>query len=93
VAEVPAPRAARSAALGFQERCFKEIMCCFGEKKKNKWLKAAGCEGSGVAHAMATVSPPVAFPFFVDLRRPELLLNNTVNLYLATEPGVTVGIW
>ena len=42
---------------------------------------------------MATVSPPVAFPFFVDLRRPELLLNNTVNLYLATEPGVTVGIW
>ncbi|XP_075282084.1 protein ABHD12B [Opisthocomus hoazin] len=35
----------------------------------------------------------VAFPFFVDLQRPELLLNNTVNLYLATEPGVTVGIW
>uniref|UniRef100_A0A663LQI2 AB hydrolase-1 domain-containing protein n=1 Tax=Athene cunicularia TaxID=194338 RepID=A0A663LQI2_ATHCN len=35
----------------------------------------------------------LAFPFFVDLRRPELLLNNTVSLYLATEPGVTVGIW
>ncbi|KAM9291268.1 protein ABHD12B [Morus bassanus] len=35
----------------------------------------------------------VAFPFFVDLQRPELLLNNTINLYLTTEPGVTVGIW
>ncbi|NXF55711.1 ABD12 lipase, partial [Oceanites oceanicus] len=35
----------------------------------------------------------LAFPFFVDLRRPELLLNNTVSLYLTTEPGVTVGIW
>ncbi|KAM9290086.1 protein ABHD12B [Cariama cristata] len=35
----------------------------------------------------------LAFPFFVDLRRPELLLNDTVNLYLTTEPGVTVGIW
>ncbi|NXE51664.1 AB12B protein, partial [Casuarius casuarius] len=33
------------------------------------------------------------FPYFVDLRRPELLLNNTVSLYLATEPGVTVGVW
>ncbi|KFP97749.1 Abhydrolase domain-containing protein 12B, partial [Leptosomus discolor] len=32
-------------------------------------------------------------PFFVDLRRPELLLNNTISLYLTTEPGVTVGIW
>ncbi|KFV10045.1 Abhydrolase domain-containing protein 12B, partial [Pterocles gutturalis] len=32
-------------------------------------------------------------PFFADLRRPELLLNNTISLYLATEPGVTVGIW
>ncbi|XP_074885558.1 protein ABHD12B [Buteo buteo] len=35
----------------------------------------------------------VAFPFFADLRRPELLLNNTISLYLTTEPGVTVGIW
>ncbi|XP_075569067.1 protein ABHD12B [Pelecanus crispus] len=35
----------------------------------------------------------LSFPFFVDLRRPELLLNNTVSLYLTTEPGVTVGIW
>lgn len=42
---------------------------------------------------MVVVSPSVAFPFFVDLRRPELLLNNTISLYLATEPGVTVGIW
>ncbi|XP_064317229.1 protein ABHD12B isoform X4 [Phalacrocorax carbo] len=35
----------------------------------------------------------LSFPFFVDLQRPELLLNNTINLYLTTEPGVTVGIW
>uniref|UniRef100_A0A8B9Z576 Abhydrolase domain containing 12B n=1 Tax=Buteo japonicus TaxID=224669 RepID=A0A8B9Z576_9AVES len=35
----------------------------------------------------------VAFPFFADLRQPELLLNNTISLYLTTEPGVTVGIW
>ncbi|XP_037251019.1 lysophosphatidylserine lipase ABHD12-like [Falco biarmicus] len=35
----------------------------------------------------------LAFPFFVDFRRPELLLNNTINLYLTTEPDVTVGIW
>ncbi|NXN24735.1 ABD12 lipase, partial [Nycticryphes semicollaris] len=35
----------------------------------------------------------LSFPFFVDLRRPELLLNNTISLYLPTEPGVTVGIW
>ncbi|XP_025911855.1 protein ABHD12B [Apteryx rowi] len=33
------------------------------------------------------------FPYFVDLQQPELLLNNTVNLYLTTEPNVTVGIW
>ena len=42
---------------------------------------------------MAVISPLVAFPFFVDFRRPELLLNNTINLYLTTEPDVTVGIW
>ncbi|KAF1670873.1 ABD12 lipase, partial [Pygoscelis papua] len=35
----------------------------------------------------------LAFPFFMDLRQPELLLNNTISLYLTTEPGVTVGIW
>ncbi|XP_030922073.1 protein ABHD12B [Geospiza fortis] len=35
----------------------------------------------------------LSFPFFVDFRRPELLVNNTINLYLTTEPGVTVGIW
>uniref|UniRef100_A0A8C2TAF1 Abhydrolase domain containing 12B n=1 Tax=Coturnix japonica TaxID=93934 RepID=A0A8C2TAF1_COTJA len=35
----------------------------------------------------------MAFPFFVDLRQPALLLNNTISLYLPTEPGVTVGIW
>ncbi|XP_036239803.1 protein ABHD12B [Molothrus ater] len=35
----------------------------------------------------------LSFPFFVDFRRPELLVNNTINLYLTTEPGITVGIW
>ncbi|XP_042724586.1 protein ABHD12B [Lagopus leucura] len=35
----------------------------------------------------------MAFPFFADLRQPALLLNNTISLYLPTEPGVTVGIW
>ncbi|NXR39716.1 ABD12 lipase, partial [Zosterops hypoxanthus] len=35
----------------------------------------------------------LAFPFFADFRQPELLVNNTINLYLTTEPGVTVGIW
>ncbi|XP_062478499.1 protein ABHD12B-like [Pezoporus occidentalis] len=42
---------------------------------------------------MAVIFSPVAFPFFVDFRQPELLLNNTINLYLTTEPGVMVGIW
>lgn len=42
---------------------------------------------------VAVVLFPVAFPFFVDFRQPELLLNNTINLYLMTEPGVMVGIW
>ncbi|NWS77168.1 ABD12 lipase, partial [Crotophaga sulcirostris] len=35
----------------------------------------------------------LAFPYFVDLRQPELLVNNTINLYLTTEPGITVGVW
>ncbi|KAM9381008.1 protein ABHD12B [Phaethornis superciliosus] len=35
----------------------------------------------------------LSIPFLTDLRRPELLLNNTISLYLPTEPGVTVGIW
>ncbi|XP_029819476.1 protein ABHD12B [Manacus vitellinus] len=35
----------------------------------------------------------LAFPFFADFRRPELLVNNTISLHLTTEPGVTVGIW
>ncbi|XP_067410860.1 protein ABHD12B isoform X1 [Emydura macquarii macquarii] len=34
----------------------------------------------------------MAFPL-VDFGKPELLLNHTVNFYLTTEPGVTVGIW
>lgn len=53
--------------------------------------KSAGLWGSRVL--MTPLSPPVAFPFFTDLRQPALLLNNTVSLRLATEPGVSVGIW
>ncbi|XP_074852303.1 protein ABHD12B isoform X2 [Carettochelys insculpta] len=34
----------------------------------------------------------VSYPF-VDFRKPELLLNHTVNFYLTTEPEVTIGIW
>ncbi|KAM9777786.1 lysophosphatidylserine lipase ABHD12-like [Neosynchiropus ocellatus] len=33
------------------------------------------------------------FPFLVDLSRPELVLNHTRNLYLATDRGVSVGVW
>lgn len=33
------------------------------------------------------------FPFFVDLSRPEDLLNHTCNFYLSTEDGVSVGVW
>ncbi|KAM9341449.1 lysophosphatidylserine lipase ABHD12-like [Symphorus nematophorus] len=32
-------------------------------------------------------------PFFVDLDRPEDLLNHTCNFYLDTEEGVSVGVW
>ncbi|KAJ1104206.1 hypothetical protein NDU88_001618 [Pleurodeles waltl] len=32
-------------------------------------------------------------PFFVDLQHPELLLNNTTNLYLTPEDGISVGVW
>ncbi|XP_041809272.1 lysophosphatidylserine lipase ABHD12-like isoform X2 [Chelmon rostratus] len=33
------------------------------------------------------------FPFFVDLSRPEAVLNHTCNFYLNTEEGVSVGVW
>ncbi|XP_059209174.1 lysophosphatidylserine lipase ABHD12-like [Centropristis striata] len=33
------------------------------------------------------------FPLFVDLSRPEDLLNHTCNFYLNTEEGVSVGVW
>ena len=32
-------------------------------------------------------------PFFVDLDRPEHLLNHTCNFYLSPEEGVSVGVW
>uniref|UniRef100_A0A3Q1I9G7 Serine aminopeptidase S33 domain-containing protein n=1 Tax=Anabas testudineus TaxID=64144 RepID=A0A3Q1I9G7_ANATE len=35
----------------------------------------------------------VRFPFFVDLSRPEDVLNHTCNFYLSTEEGVSVGVW
>lgn len=32
--------------------------------------------------------------YFVDLRRPcDLGLNHTVNMYLTSEAGVTLGVW
>ncbi|KAI3367505.1 hypothetical protein L3Q82_026358 [Scortum barcoo] len=33
------------------------------------------------------------FPFFVDLSRPEEVLNHTCNFYLNTEEGISVGVW
>uniref|UniRef100_A0A3Q0RQR7 AB hydrolase-1 domain-containing protein n=1 Tax=Amphilophus citrinellus TaxID=61819 RepID=A0A3Q0RQR7_AMPCI len=33
------------------------------------------------------------FPFFVDLGRPEDVLNHTCNFYLNTEEGISVGVW
>uniref|UniRef100_A0AAY4EXB4 AB hydrolase-1 domain-containing protein n=1 Tax=Denticeps clupeoides TaxID=299321 RepID=A0AAY4EXB4_9TELE len=39
-------------------------------------------------------SLPVRIPFLTDLSRPEdLSLNHTVNLYLTSEQGVTLGVW
>lgn len=35
----------------------------------------------------------VRFPFFVDLSRPEDVLNHTCNFYLSPEEGVSVGVW
>lgn len=35
----------------------------------------------------------VRFPFFVDLSRPEDVLDHTCNFYLNTEDGVSVGVW
>uniref|UniRef100_A0A671WED5 AB hydrolase-1 domain-containing protein n=1 Tax=Sparus aurata TaxID=8175 RepID=A0A671WED5_SPAAU len=35
----------------------------------------------------------VRLPFFVDLDRPEHLLNHTCNFYLNPEEGVSVGVW
>ncbi|XP_054469482.1 lysophosphatidylserine lipase ABHD12-like [Anoplopoma fimbria] len=32
-------------------------------------------------------------PYFVDLGRPEAVLNHTCNFYLNTEEGVSVGVW
>uniref|UniRef100_A0A8C9Z773 AB hydrolase-1 domain-containing protein n=1 Tax=Sander lucioperca TaxID=283035 RepID=A0A8C9Z773_SANLU len=33
------------------------------------------------------------FPYFLDLSRPEDVLNHTCNFYLNTEDGVSVGVW
>ncbi|XP_028251574.1 monoacylglycerol lipase ABHD12-like [Parambassis ranga] len=33
------------------------------------------------------------FPFFVDLSKPEDVLNHTCNFYLNTDQGVSVGVW
>ncbi|XP_063146619.1 protein ABHD12B [Candoia aspera] len=34
-----------------------------------------------------------AYPFGVDLQKPEVFLNHTKNFYLTSEPGITFGIW
>ncbi|XP_028995243.1 lysophosphatidylserine lipase ABHD12-like [Betta splendens] len=41
----------------------------------------------------AIFSHLLRFPFFVDLSRPEAVLNHTCNFYLSTEAGVSVGVW
>ncbi|XP_070698810.1 lysophosphatidylserine lipase ABHD12-like [Pempheris klunzingeri] len=41
----------------------------------------------------AIFSHLLRFPFFVDLGRPEDVLNHTCNFYLDTEEGISVGVW
>ncbi|XP_068195287.1 lysophosphatidylserine lipase ABHD12-like [Antennarius striatus] len=41
----------------------------------------------------AIFSHLLRFPFFVDLSRPEDVLNHTCNFYLNTEEGISVGVW
>ncbi|GAA6223239.1 protein ABHD12B isoform X1 [Lates japonicus] len=41
----------------------------------------------------AIFSHLLRFPFFVDLGRPEVVVNHTCNFYLSTEEGVSVGVW
>ncbi|MED6234550.1 hypothetical protein ATANTOWER_030488 [Ataeniobius toweri] len=41
----------------------------------------------------AIFSHLLRFPYFVDLRRPQDVLNHTCNFYLSTEEGVSVGVW
>lgn len=63
-----------------------------GHKVKG-WLRLEEATWDDLLQPLVVPCPAVAFPFFVDLRQPALLLNNTISLYLPTEPGVTVGIW
>uniref|UniRef100_A0A8C9ESH0 AB hydrolase-1 domain-containing protein n=1 Tax=Pavo cristatus TaxID=9049 RepID=A0A8C9ESH0_PAVCR len=58
-----------------------------------EWLRLDETPWNHLIHPLVVPCPAVAFPFFADLRQPALLLNNTISLYLPTEPGVTVGIW
>ncbi|XP_012727720.2 lysophosphatidylserine lipase ABHD12 [Fundulus heteroclitus] len=41
----------------------------------------------------AIFSHLLRFPYFVDLRRPQDVLNHTCNFYLSIEEGVSVGVW
>ncbi|XP_037550581.1 lysophosphatidylserine lipase ABHD12 [Nematolebias whitei] len=41
----------------------------------------------------AVFSHLLRFPYFVDLDRPQDVLNHTCNFYLGTEEGVSVGVW
>ncbi|KAJ6654020.1 hypothetical protein lerEdw1_007529 [Lerista edwardsae] len=33
------------------------------------------------------------YPLWADFSKPEVFLNHTMNLYLTSEPGVTLGVW
>ncbi|XP_038141051.1 lysophosphatidylserine lipase ABHD12-like [Cyprinodon tularosa] len=41
----------------------------------------------------AIFSHQLRLPYFVDLSRPQDVLNHTCNFYLSTEKGVSVGVW
>ncbi|KAM4723404.1 lysophosphatidylserine lipase ABHD12-like [Anableps anableps] len=41
----------------------------------------------------AIFSHLLRFPYSVDLRRPQDVLNHTCNFYLSTEEGISVGVW
>uniref|UniRef100_A0A8B9NWT8 Abhydrolase domain containing 12B n=1 Tax=Apteryx owenii TaxID=8824 RepID=A0A8B9NWT8_APTOW len=87
----PLPKSGTKRAGGIWKRCRPSEAGALWELAGLE--QERGVRGAPGISLTAGPSPPVAFPYFVDLQQPELLLNNTVNLYLTTEPNVTVGIW